>query len=196
MRHRFAVLVSSVLIAVPSAWGAAYTVDPDHSTVSFKVRHLFSKVGGTFNDFSGTFVYAPGHPEQWSAEATVNTASIDTRLEARDTHLRSADFFDVETFPTLTFKSTTVEHAAPSGAKLHGLLTLHGVERPVVLDLEIHGEGTDPWGNVRSGFTATTTISRKDFGITWNKAVETGQLLVGEEVDVVLEVEGIKQGGE
>src|SRR3989338_4972819 len=161
MRRRFAVLVSSVLIAAPSAWSATYKVDPDHSAVSFKVRHLFSKVSGAFNDFSGTFVYEPGHPEQWSAEASVNTASIDTRGAARDKHLRSADFFDVETFPTMTFKSTKVENAAPSGAKLHGLLTLHGVERPVVLDLEIHGEGTDPWGNVRSGFTATTTIHRK-----------------------------------
>ena len=115
-------------------------------------------------------------------------------MEPRDKHLRSPDFFDAEQYPTLTFTSTQVTDVAPTSAKLHGELTIHGVTKPVVFDLTIHGEGKDPWGNLRSGFTATTTINRKDFGLTWNQALETGQLLVGEEVVITLEVEGIAQG--
>ncbi len=194
MRHRIASLLAvCILTAAPPAWCAAYKIDPDHSAVTFKIRHLFSKVSGTFNEFSGSFVYEPDHPEQWSAEAVVQTASINTRVEARDKHLRSADFFDVEKVPTMTFKSTQVTDATPTAAKLHGILTLHGVERPVILDLQILGEGKDPWGNVRAGFTAATTINRKEFGIIWNKVGETGQLLLGEDVDILLEVEGVKQ---
>ena len=160
--------------------------------MSFKIRHLFSKVQGTFNEFEGTFDYVPGEPDAWKVSATIQTASIDTAVEARDKHLRSKDFFEVETYPTITFTSTSVTDVTPSGAKLHGTMTLHGVEQPVVLDLAILGEGKDPWGNVRSGFTATTTINRKDFGLTWNEALETGQLLVGEEVEITLEIEGIE----
>ena len=112
-------------------------------------------------------------------------------MEKRDQHLRSKDFFDVAQYPTLEFASTEVTDITPNSAKLHGLLTIHGIQKPVVLDLAIHGEGKDPWGNVRSGFTATTTINRKDFGLTWNQALESGQLLVGEDVDITLEVEGV-----
>ena len=192
MRSRLgAVLLISAFLWAPSVWATTYTIDKDHTTVSFKIRHLFSKVEGTFNEFEGSFDYVPDHPEQWKASATIQAASINTRVDKRDTHLRSPDFFDVEKDPTLTFTSTKVTDATPTGAKLHGLLTIHGIEKPVVLDLEIHGEGKDPWGNIRSGFTAMTRIDRKDFGLTWNKALETGQLLVGEEVDIVLEVEGV-----
>ena len=185
------VVVALLLGAAPSAWATTYALDKEHSSVNFKIRHLFTKVVGHFNEFEGTLVYVPGQPEQWVVEATIQTASIDTAVEKRDTHLRSKDFFDVDTYPTLTFKSTKVTDVTASGAKLHGLLTLHGVERPVVLDLDILGEGKDPWGNARSGFSATTTINRKDFGLTWNEVLETGQLLVGEEVEITLEVEGI-----
>jgi polyisoprenoid-binding protein YceI len=114
-------------------------------------------------------------------------------VEPRDKHLRSEDFFAVEQYPAITFRSTKVTEVTPTSAKLHGLLAIRGVEKPVVLDLAIHGEGKDPWGNIRSGFTATTTINRKEFGVNWNEVVETGQLLVGEEVEVILEVEGIAQ---
>lgn len=194
MRQRFGWLLAlSVLLWSPAAQAATYTIDPDHTTVSFKVRHLFSKVPGTFNDFSGQFVYEPGHPEQWKAEAAIKAASVDTRVEARDKHLRTADFFDVERFPDITFTSTQVTDATATSAKLHGLLTLHGVQQPIVLDVAMLGEGKDPWGNVRAGFTATTTIRRTAFGLTWNKIVEAGQALVGEEVEIVLEVEGLKQ---
>lgn len=187
------VFVLGMLLAVP-AWAATYAIDADHTTVSFKIRHLFTKVVGTFNAFSGSFDYVPGQPDQWRVEATIQAASIDTRVEPRDKHLRSADFFNAEQYPTLTFRSVQVTDATSTSATLHGLLNLHGVERPVVLELEIHGEGTDPWGNVRAGFTATTRLNRKDFGLTWNQVVEGGQLLVGEEVEITLEVEGIKQG--
>ena len=195
MRHRVlpALLLAATLISAPSASATVYTIDKDHTTVGFKIRHLFSKVSGTFDDYAGQFTYVPGKPEEWTAEATIQAASLNTRVAPRDKHLRSADFFDVERYPTITFKSTKVADATAAGAKLHGLLSIHGVEQPVVLDLEIHGEAKDPWGNVRSGFTASTTINRTDFGLTWNEVVETGQLLVGEDVEITLEVEGLKQ---
>ena len=185
-------LAGSVLCG-QAAWAATYVVDPTHSTVEFKIRHLLSYVRGQFNEFEGTFDYDPEHPEVWKVTATIPTASIDTRVADRDTHLRSPDFFDAASFPTLSFASTQATDVTPTSAKLHGLLTIHGVERPVVFDLDVYGVVTDPWGKVRSAFTATTTINRKDFGLTWNKVLETGQLLVGEEVEIILEVEGIVQ---
>ena len=193
MKHRgLAVLLCGMaLVWSAPAHAATYALDTDHTTVSFKIRHLFSKVQGTFDKFEGTFDYEPGKPELWKAQAVIQAASIDTRVEQRDKHLRSKDFFEVETYPTLTFTSTKVTDATSSGAKLSGLLKIHGVEKPVVLDLQVHGVGKDPWGNVRAGFTATTTVNRKDFGLTWNKAVEAGQLLVGDEVEITLEVEGL-----
>ena len=195
MAHRWMkiVLVVSALVVPSSAWATTYTIDKDHTTVGFKIRHLFSKVTGAFDQFEGTFVYVPGRPEQWTVNATIQTASLNTKVEPRDKHLRSEDFFAVEQYPMITFRSTKVTEVTPAGAKLHGQLTIHGVEKPVVLDLAIHGEGKDPWGTLRSGFTATTTINRKDFGVTWNTVAETGQLLVGDEVEVILEVEGVAQ---
>ncbi len=183
----------SLFLWVPLASATTYKIDPDHSTVSFKIRHLFSNVQGTFDQFGGEFEFVPDHPEQWKANATIQAATINTHVEKRDQHLRSADFFDAEKYPTITFKSTEITDATATGAKLHGILSLHGIEKPVVLDLIVHGEGKDPWGNVRSGFTATTRLNRKDFGLNWNQVLETGQLLVGEDVDVILEVEGIVQ---
>lgn len=195
MRHRMLVLLAgSLLVHIPAAWATTYTIDHDHTTIAFKIRHLFSKVEGTFNEFEGTFDYVPGHPEQWKTSATIKADSLNTRVAERDNHLRSKDFFDVTTYPSLTFTSTQVTDVTPTGAKLHGRLTIHGVEKPIVLDLEIHGEGKDPWGNIRSGFTATTRLNRTEFGIVWNKALETGQLLIGDDVDVTLEVEGLAKG--
>lgn len=191
----FTFFLSAVLwlgLAAP-AFAANYAIDLDHTTVSFKIRHLLSYVQGQFNQFEGSFVYDSEKPESWKAKVTVQAASIDTNVAPRDKHLRSPDFFDVEKFPTLTFVGTNVTDTTPASAKLHGLLTIHGVEKPVVFDLAIHGVAKDPWGNVRAAFTATATINRKDFGLAWNKTVETGQLLVGEEVVITLEVEGLLQ---
>lgn len=176
-----------------AAWAAHYNIDPDHTTVSFKIRHLLSYMQGRFNQFEGSFEYDPETPDTWKARMTVQAASIDTNVERRDQHLRAADFFDAGKFPALSFVSTEVTDVTPASAKLNGLLTLHGVEKPVTFDLQMHGAAKDPWGNTRSAFTATTTLNRKDFGLTWNKALETGRLLVGEEVIVTLEVEGILQ---
>ena len=181
------VLAATVLFGSP-AWAATYKIDKDHTTVGFKIRHLFSKVQGRFDQFEGTIEYEPGKPETWKTEAVIQVASINTNVAKRDNHLRSKDFFDVEKFPTMAFKSTAVK-----GDQLEGVLSIHGVEKPVVLNLEVHGAGKDPWGNVRAGFTATTKINRKDFGLTWNEIVEGGQVLVGEEVEITLEVEGIEQ---
>ena len=180
-----------ILTAATPVWAATYTIDPDHTTVTFRIRHLVSYVRGTFNEFEGTIDYDPDQIESWKTQATIQAASIDTRVEQRDKHLRSGDFFDAAQFPIMTFSSTKVTDIQGSTAKLHGLLTIHGVQKPVVLDLDIHGVAKDPWGNVRSGFTATTTVNRKDFGLTWNQVLETGQVLVGEEVEITLEVEGI-----
>jgi polyisoprenoid-binding protein YceI len=130
---------------------------------------------------------------QWAAAATIDAASIDTNVEKRDAHLRSKDFFETDKYPTLTFKSTGARDLAGNTAKVDGILSLHGVEKPVTLDVEIHGEGADPWGNTRLGLTATTKINRKDFGLGWNEVLESGQLLVGEEIEIVLEIEGLKQ---
>mgnify|MGYP001615434453 CR=1 FL=1 len=187
-----AILVS-VLILEPAVFGASYTIDTDHTTVGFKVRHILSYVQGQFREFEGSFEYDPEKPGTWKADTVIQTASIDTNVEPRDKHLRSADFFDAAAYPTVTFKSTGVTDATAASAKLNGLLTIHGVEKPVALDLQIHGVAKDPWGNTRASFTASTTINRKDFGMTWSKVLETGQLLVGEEVIITLEVEGLLQ---
>jgi polyisoprenoid-binding protein YceI len=185
------IFILTLFIFSPLSFAAAYKVDLDHSTVSFKIRHLLSYVQGNFNQFEGSFEYDPEKPETWKVNATVDAASIDTNVAARDKHLRSADFFDVEKYPALTFVSTGFTDVTPTSAKLNGFLTLHGVEKPVVFDLEILGVAQDPWGNTLAGFTAQTTVNRRDFGLAWNKAVETGQLLVGEEVKITLEVSGI-----
>ncbi len=187
----FTFLFAASFVLAGPVGAATYKIDPDHSTVGFKIRHLLSHVQGRFNQFEGSFGYDSEKPETWKANTTVQASSIDTNVAKRDVHLRSADFFDVEKFPTLTFVSTGITDVTESSAKLNGLLTLHGVEKPVTFELQIHGVIKDPWGNTRSAFTATTTVNRKDFGLTWNEALETGQLLVGEEGAITLEIEGI-----
>lgn len=184
------------LLSIPPLYAADYTVDAGHSSVGFKVRHLLSWVKGTFNQFEGHFSYEPGKPETWKAEMTVQADSIDTNMVPRDKHLRSKDFFDVENFSVLTFKSTSVSDVTDTSAKLHGVLTIHGVEREVVFDLDIYGVATDPWGNTKSAFSATTKINRSDYGLSWNEALETGGVLVGEEVEIALEIEGNLLEGE
>jgi polyisoprenoid-binding protein YceI len=192
MRSKILILgLLTVILASQSAFAATFAVDPDHTTVSFKIRHLFSNVQGQFTKFDGTIDYEAGKPGTWKASGTIDTASIDTKVEARDKHLRSADFFDVEKFPKITFKTTKVTDATQNGAKVEGLISIHGVEKPIVLDVEIHGVGKDPWGNTRAGFTATVKINRKDFGLNWNQALETGGFLVGDEVAITLEIEGL-----
>lgn len=186
------VAVALTLLGAGLSWAAEYTIDPDHSKVLFKIRHLgISTVTGRFDKFSGAFAFDPKNIQASKVTATVEATSIDTDVAKRDEHLRSADFFDVEKFPQITFVSKEIRDAQGGKFKVAGDLTIHGVTKPVTLDVELVGTVKDPWGNERAGFSATATINRKDFGLTWNKALETGGLLVGEEVWISLEIEGI-----
>jgi polyisoprenoid-binding protein YceI len=175
-----------------SAEMATYSVDASHSSVAFKIRHLLSKTSGQFHDYQATIKIDPEKRDQVMVEGIIDVASIDTDDEDRDKHLRNADFFDVEKFPAITFKSTklTDVNEDRTKGKLHGDLTMHGVTRPVVLDVEWYGTVTDPWGNKKAGFAGFTTINRKDFGIEWNKTLDSGGLVVGDEVEIEIQVEG------
>jgi polyisoprenoid-binding protein YceI len=173
---------------------STWNIDPTHSAIQFAVRHMVvSKTRGRFAKWNGKLVFDPEKPEASSVEVSIDPASIDTADAQRDGHLRSPDFFDVEKFPTASFKSTRIEDAGGDRYRVTGDLTLHGVTRPVVLNATYEGTGKDPWGGERAGFSATLTIDRKDFGLEWNKALETGGLLVGEKVELTLEVEAVKQ---
>jgi len=191
-RFRFiSVPFLALFILSQTVFATTYTIDPDHSSATFKIRHLLSNVQGNFKTFEGVVDYEPGKPETWKTTATIQANSIDTNVAKRDEHLKGPEFFDVEKFSTITFVSTRAEQVDETHAKLNGLLTIHGVEKPVTLDLEIHGIAKDPWGNTRASFTVTTTINREDFGLKWNETLETGKLLVGQEVEILLEVEGL-----
>jgi polyisoprenoid-binding protein YceI len=175
------------------AGATTYKIDPEHSAVAFHIHHLIGKVTGHFDRFQGTVEYEAGKPASWKTSATIETASINTQSAKRDTHLRSEDFFEVEKYPILTFKSTGVTDIQGSHAKLHGDLTMHGVTKPVVLDLEIGGVAKDPWGGTHAAFSATGKLDRRDFGVEWNQAVEGGGVLIGNEVELELDIEGIPQ---
>jgi polyisoprenoid-binding protein YceI len=171
----------------PGTW----TVDPSHTNVGFTVRHLMvSKVRGRFGAFTGVVTIAE-NPLESTVEATVDTTSITTNDEARDQHLRSADFFEVEKYPNMTLRSSGVERRG-SDFVLHADLTIRGITRQVELDLEFDGVENDPWGGIRAGFTASAEISRKDFGLEWNAALETGGVVVGDKVKILIEAELIK----
>jgi polyisoprenoid-binding protein YceI len=167
-----------------------WTIDPAHSSVEFAVRHLMiTTVRGRFTDVKGTVTADEVDPSKSTVEVVIDAASIDTREPQRDAHLRSADFFDVEKFPTLTFRSTGVGRGDAESFTLAGDLTIHGVTRPVVLDVQSEGRIKDAWGGIRSGFTATTKIKRSDFGLTWNQLLEAGGVTVSDEVKISLDVQ-------
>ncbi len=169
-----------------------WEIDPSHSLVEFSVRHMmFSKVKGRFTSFRGTIVIGED-PQESSVEAVVDMASVDTGDEGRDAHLRSPEFFDVEKYPEMTFVSRRVR-AEGDRAVVTGDLSLHGITRPVELELEFNGIGTDPFGNTKAAFTATTELSRKEFALEWNVALETGGVLVGDKVQVTLEVQAVRR---
>lgn len=170
-----------------------WNFDPAHSEIGFKVRHMmFSKVRGTFKTWSGDFTFDPENFAASKTSVKIDAASIDTSNDDRDGHLRSGDFFDAENFPHLTFESTSFEGVGEGRLKVHGNLTIRGTTKPIVLDVEYHGKAVDPWGNDRVGFSATATINRKEFGLTWNQALEAGGVLVGENVEVELQVQAVK----
>ena len=170
-----------------------WKIDPAHSSVEFAVKHMMiTTVKGRFTDVTGDIQFDEGDPTGSRADIRITAASIDTREAQRDAHLRSADFFDVDKFPTLEFRSTRIE-GGPDEFDMAGKLTIHGVTRPLTLKVTHEGHGKDPWGGERAGYSATTAIKRSDFGLNWNAALETGGFLVGDTVKITLDVELIKQ---
>lgn len=171
-----------------------WNIDPVHSVAEFKVKHMMiSNVKGQFTGVSGSLSLNEEDVTKSTIEAIIDAATINTREEQRDAHLKSTDFFDVEKFPTLGFKSTSVKHAGDDELKVTGDLTIHGVTRSVEFVVEgPTAPGKDPWGNTRIGVSATTKINRKDYGLTWNAGLETGGILVGDEVTITLDVQFVK----
>jgi polyisoprenoid-binding protein YceI len=171
-----------------------WEIDSSHSGIYFSVRHLvISKVRGQFSRWAGTVLAPNGDLSRASVDVVIDAASIDTGVADRDAHLKSADFLDTANFPELTFKTTAVESVAKDRLRLRGALTIKGVTRDSVLDVERLGALKDPWGNERAAFTAKTSIDRKDFGLTWNQALETGGFVVGDRIDIEIEIEAVKQ---
>ena len=172
---------------------ATWNIDTDHSEIGFAVKHLmFATVKGNFRRFSGRLVLDETNLPASTIEAEIEVASIDTRQEQRDTHLRSADFFDADNHPLMTFRSTKIEKLRHGYYRVIGALTIRGQTNEVVLDVEETGRGTDPWGGERIGFSARTTIDRAAFGLTWNQALEAGGVMVGNDVRISIEVETVK----
>ncbi len=195
MKRLIAAISTIIALAIPIfASASTWNIDPDHSNVGFKVRHLMiSNVKGNFEKHSGIVEINDKDISKSRVEVTIDTNSINTNVQKRDEHLRSADFFEVAKYPTMTFVSKKVARVGKDRLKVTGDLTLHGVTREVALDVEGPSkESKDPWGNIRRGATANTKINRKDFGLLWNKALETGGVVVGEEVAITLEIEMIK----
>jgi polyisoprenoid-binding protein YceI len=183
--------VTTTATATPTV--TTWKIDPSHSHLEFAVRHLMiSTVKGRFSLVEGTVVTDEAHPERADVIVTIDAASIDTREAQRDAHLKSPDFFDVATFPSLTFKGGRVTGTPGDQFTLTGDLTIHGVTREVALDVTSEGRGKDPWGGERAGFSAHTKIKRSDFGLTWNQLLEAGGIAVGDEVKISLDVELVK----
>ena len=182
------------LLFASSAFANTYEIDPSHSLVGFKVKHLaISNVFGKFTTFQGNFAYNPAEPTKASVEAVITVNSINTDEKKRDDHLRSNDFFNAQSFPEMKFKSKEVKEVNGKSFKVAGDLTIRDVTKPVVLDVTYEGSATDPWGKERAAFSASTKINRRDFGLSWNKLLETGALVVGDEVTIQIEVEGTKK---
>lgn len=191
MFRRLALTALILVVFAPAAVAASYKVDPAHSQIGFTVDHLmFFKVTGYFTEFEGTIEADPAAKTLAAAQATIKAESIDTRIEKRDNHLRSPDFFDVAKYPELTFVTRSVSGSG-SSITVTGDLTMHGVTREVVLKGAFLGENKDAWGNQRAGFAAKGMINRKDFGLTWNKVLETGGVTVGDEVEISLQIQGV-----
>lgn len=185
-----AFLVTVPLFAAP----VAFTVDRNHSAAEFKVRHLMSNVGGKFTDFAGSANLDKANPAASSVEFTIQTASIDTAVADRDKDLKSANFFDVEKYPAITFKSTKI---TPTRTKdtydVTGDFTLHGVTKQITIPVAFLGFGKDPWGNERAGFELNTTVNRKDYGMNWNKALDQGGYLLADDVKINVNLEMVKK---
>jgi polyisoprenoid-binding protein YceI len=186
------IAVAAALLASPALAAETYQFDKAHTTVGFQVRHIFTMLGGKFQEFSGTIKVDRAKPESSSVEFTIQVDSIFTNEAKRDAHLKSPDFFDAAKHPTITFRSTSLKPDGKDRWLVTGDLTMRGVTRQVTLPVTFLGEGKDPWGNEKMGFETATTLDRKDFGISWNKALDQGGVLVGDEVKVQVSVEANK----
>ena len=187
-------LIAAALVAGSALAGEPFAVDKAHSNTEFSIRHLVGRVTGKFSDFAGSVDIDRANPAASSVEFTIKAASIDTGNENRDKDLRGANFFEVDKFPEITFKSTSIK---PSGKKdvydVTGTFTMHGVSKTITLPVEFIGFIKDPYGNERAGFGLRTTVNRKDYGITWNKALDNGGALLGDDVDITINLEAVKK---
>ena len=172
----------------------AWQIDAAHSEIQFSARHMMiSTVRGQFKNFTGTVEADEQNPAAAQVDVRIETTSLVTGDEKRDAHLRSADFFDVERYPDITFRSTGVTETGADRLRVDGSLTIKGVTREVALDVEVLGEAKDPWGNERAAFSATTSINRQEFGLTWNQVLETGGVMVGDRIDIAIDIEAVRQ---
>lgn len=184
--------VAAVTLAALPLRADTYKIDPAHSEVGFSIRHMVSNVHGRFNDFAGTVEMDPKAPQKGSVEFHIKAESIDTANADRDKHLKTADFFDVEKFPEISFKSDSVKPAGKDKYNVTGTLTMHGVSKKVTLPVSFLGEAKDPWGGTRAGFETSVKLNRKDYGIVWNKAIDNGGVLLGDDVTVDINLEATK----
>ena len=191
-RKALLALLSALLIAHSAFAADTFVFDKAHSAVGFQVRHLFSKVPGKFDDFSGQIQLDEANPEQSSVEVTIKTASVDTGVKMRDDDLKSPNFFDVKKFPEITFKSTAVKRTGENTADVTGNLSMHGVTKEIVLKVELLGKGAGMQGAITSGWDAVTVLKRSDFGLSWNKVIE-GTQVVGDDVQIELQIEADKK---
>ncbi len=196
MKHRktITILLGIAFVAVGVAAADTYELDPAHTTIGFSIEHLvISKVKGRFGEFSGTVTFDPNAtPPVQTASATIKVASVDTGIQKRDEDLRSDNFLDVANYPEMKFESKKIEKQGTEYTAT-GTLTLHGVSKEIALPFTVKGPIKDPWGNTRLGIQARTTINRKDYGLTWNKVLETGGLVVGDEVEIEIQAEAVKK---
>jgi len=194
-RHILTLFALAALAAPSMALASNWNIDSDHSAAHFRIEHMMiSEVQGNFPELKGVANIDAEDISRSSIDVTIDAASINTGVDKRDAHLRSADFFDVEHYPTLTFTSKKIKKAWGNKLKVRGDLTLHGVTREV--ELVVYGPSDaakDPWGNIRKGIKATTVINRKDFGIVWNATLDNGGLMIGDEVEIVIDLELIEQ---
>ena len=193
MKRVFVFVFAALMTTAALVAAEAFVVDKYHSEATFTIRHLITRVSGKFNEVSGSISVDRSNPTLSSVEFTIKTASIDTGVAPRDNDLRGANFFEVDKYPEITFKSTSIK---PSGRKdvydVTGTFTMHGVTKTITLPVEFLGFVKDPRGNQRAGFTAHTTLNRKDYGITWNRVLDNGGTLLGDDVDVTVNIEAAK----
>jgi polyisoprenoid-binding protein YceI len=195
LRTAFAATALAVSASAVSAAPQTFVIDKGHSEASFKVRHFLSKTPGRFDDFNGRIQLDAARPESSSVEFRIRATSVDTDLEDRDKHLRSADFFDVANHPEIVFRSESIQRVDKDLFNVTGLLSIRGIEKRITLPVTYHGQTRDPWGSERAGFSTAITLDRKDFGMVWNKALDQGGFVLGNEVWVTLEIEAIREKG-